>query len=442
MVQLGIEPVLKSARHRTAAYKLTAVPGYPKKLILHRLAASPFWWVRYYVDGKTRRRSTQTSDLRLAQAFARDFYDELNWQQRADRVQHSRLDFGACAQAVIEQQHARVARGEMSAMMQQNDQYRLHKELLPLFGNKSVRRIDYFAIEALVNKLGHDGLAAPTIHNYLGLMRKVLAYAQRRGLIDALPQFPRLPKSDSPRGWFNAGEYRLIARTARQMAGQVWEMRKFNTAQGETVRCVFRTSLSPQSAAAQGQLMRRVEISPDLYSLIVLMANGFIRPTDIKLMQHRHVTVVDGAYRYLRLSLPTSKRHNSPIVTMPSAVRQYQRQRQLHASALLPDDYVFLPQYGANRRGAALTQLQRQFSVVLAHTGLAQDTQSKERSLYSLRHTCIMFRLLYGGGVDLLTLARNARTSPEMIDRFYASHLAGEMNVSLIHSKRQRMRGK
>jgi hypothetical protein len=48
-----------------------------------------------------------------------------------------------------------------------------------------------------------------------------------------------------------------------------------------------------------------------------------------------------------------------------------------------------------------------------------------------------MFRLMFGRGVDTLTLARNARTSPEMIDRFYAAPLQGEMNVGELQSKRR-----
>jgi hypothetical protein len=45
---------------------------------------------------------------------------------------------------------------------------------------------------------------------------------------------------------------------------------------------------------------------------------------------------------------------------------------------------------------------------------------------------------MYGEGMDLLTLARNARTSPEMIDRFYASKLKGEDNVAMLQSRRRR----
>jgi hypothetical protein len=48
-----------------------------------------------------------------------------------------------------------------------------------------------------------------------------------------------------------------------------------------------------------------------------------------------------------------------------------------------------------------------------------------------------MFLLLYGGRIDLLTLARNARTSVEMIDKHYASRLTGEMNIGLLQSTRR-----
>jgi hypothetical protein len=54
-----------------------------------------------------------------------------------------------------------------------------------------------------------------------------------------------------------------------------------------------------------------------------------------------------------------------------------------------------------------------------------------------LRHTAITFRLIFGGNIDLLTLARNARTSVEMIEKFYASTLSAEMNIQLLHSKRR-----
>jgi len=38
--------------------------------------------------------------------------------------------------------------------------------------------------------------------------------------------------------------------------------------------------------------------------------------------------------------------------------------------------------------------------------------------------------------LDLLTLARNARTSVEMVEKFYSSTLAPEMNIDLLQGLR------
>lgn len=48
-----------------------------------------------------------------------------------------------------------------------------------------------------------------------------------------------------------------------------------------------------------------------------------------------------------------------------------------------------------------------------------------------------MYRLMFGDGINTLALARNARTSVEMIDRFYAKLLSGEMNIDMLQSKRR-----
>ena len=454
-----------AAKHRTTPLNKTQVPGYPNKLVLYQLAASPFWWVRYYADGKILRRSTRTGNKREAIAFAKDFYDEINYKQRQGFALNSNADFEVCAKAVIEQQDNKVLRGELSAMMQQNDKYRLQKEVLPYFRSYELKNIDYFIIEGFINKLSKDKLNASTINNYLGLLRKTLSHAQRKGYIQVVPQFPKVKKQDAPRGWFSASEYRKLWSAAKALAGEVWEIRKYTDTNGdEQVFAIERDSLPAAPRSKQqvdlvakvkvSKLLRRVEMTDDLANLVVFMTNSFIRPTDIKWMQHKHIEVIEGDLTYLRMSLPTSKKHDKPIVTMPAAVHYYRRQReQADARGLAgANDYVWLPAFGhstqkltdseiAKRRDAALTQLQRQFSVLLAHTQLAAGARGEQRTLYSLRHTCLMYRLLYGEGFDLLTLSRNARTSVEMIERFYASQLEGEMNVEMLQSRRSKKLG-
>jgi hypothetical protein len=146
--------------------------------------------------------------------------------------------------------------------------------------------------------------------------------------------------------------------------------------------------------------------------------------------------VVKGSFNYLRLTLPEVKRHKAPMVSLPSAVGIYERvlQQQKEQGFGLPDDYVFFPEE-RNRR-LMLDIIGWLFNWILRELDLKQGPHGTERTLYSLRHTAITFRLIYGGNIDLLTLARNARTSVEMIEKFYASTLSAEMNIALLHGKR------
>lgn len=177
-----------------------------------------------------------------------------------------------------------------------------------------------------------------------------------------------------------------------------------------------------------------MEISEDIGDLIEFMLHTFIRPTDLKVLQHQHVSVVRREHTYLRLTQPETKRHSLPMVSMPKAVAVYERllARRQAVGPIRPSDYVFFPAW--TDRQYAIVQMRRQFDLVLKRAGLKLSGRGESRTLYCLRHTAIMERLLNGDKIDVLSLARNARTSVEMIERFYARHLHGEMVVGKIHS--------
>ena len=58
-------------------------------------------------------------------------------------------------------------------------------------------------------------------------------------------------------------------------------------------------------------------------------------------------------------------------------------------------------------------------------SGLKHDPVTEtERSVYCLRHTAICMRIILSHGkVNIFNLAKNAGTSVEQIERFYAKHL-------------------
>lgn len=313
---------------------------------------------------------------------------------------------------------AQVFRGERSSVKVPNDRNRLESDLLPYFGKYEVAEIDYACISCYINGLSTPSrpLSINTLKIHLSHLKTIMRHAQRMGVITAQPAYPTLKTIDTPRPWFSAGEYGKLHAVCRANIGRVFI-----------------------KAGTKGEQKRNITISEDLYDLILFMTNAFIRPTDIKVLQHKHVAIVRGANTYLRLTYPPTKGHGNPVVTMPQAVTFYERLLARHKMGGFgnPEDYLFLPQY-ADKRDYALRQITRQFDQLLRIAGLKTNANGESRALYSLRHTCIMFCLTKGDQVSLLTLARNARTSTEMIDRFYAKHLTAEMNIEQLQSRRIR----
>ena len=108
--------------------------------------------------------------------------------------------------------------------------------------------------------------------------------------------------------------------------------------------------------------------------------------------------------------------------TMPAAVSVYERICE-RSSERHPEAYLFLPEY-ANRTTASQI-MRRQFNALLKRAGLEVDPYTgKSHALYSLRHTAICMRIINSEGkVNIFNLAKNAGTSVDQIERFYAKYL-------------------
>jgi hypothetical protein len=78
-----------------------------------------------------------------------------------------------------------------------------------------------------------------------------------------------------------------------------------------------------------------------------------------------------------------------------------------------------------------MSVIARLFRKIVEKTAIETQTD-KNVTLYSLRHTSIMMRLVKGN-VNTLHLARNARTSQNMIDQFYAQHLTSDLVREHLH---------
>jgi integrase len=71
---------------------------------------------------------------------------------------------------------------------------------------------------------------------------------------------------------------------------------------------------------------------------------------------------------------------------------------------------------------------------ILDETKLKKDRDGRPRTAYSLRHTYICFRLMEGA--DIYQIAKNCRTSVEMIEKFYATHIKTTLDAASINVRK------
>ena len=75
-----------------------------------------------------------------------------------------------------------------------------------------------------------------------------------------------------------------------------------------------------------------------------------------------------------------------------------------------------------------------QFNTILDEENLQFDRDGQPRTAYSLRHTYICLRLMEGA--DIYQIAKNCRTSVEMIEKYYASHIKTNLDAAAINVMR------
>jgi integrase len=77
------------------------------------------------------------------------------------------------------------------------------------------------------------------------------------------------------------------------------------------------------------------------------------------------------------------------------------------------------------------------FNNLLKRTKLKLDRDGNARTAYSLRHTYICLRLMEGA--DIYQIAKNCRTSVEMIERFYAAHIKSTLDATAINVRKPKV---
>jgi integrase len=394
---------------------IETIPNYPKKLVIFKVESSPYYWSRVYVNGRYSVRSLKTDNRKLAQQAAIKFFTDILVDHRVGIAKPLK----SRTFTNVGNDYLETINDGGKTRRYADDKNRFNNGLVPFFAETDIGEVTNARISDLIKNLSERGIAPATVNHYLIVLRKILKYANDNRLIDSVPNFPKVNGKTTAltkRDFFDLKEMGKLTRTVEKMA-------------------------------KEGVKVRGVAITLELKYLIQFMVNSFIRPSDLRVLKHSHVTVkpipdaTNPAYaNFLILSHPATKTTDQDVVTMPAAYRNYvaikdEQQRRGYGKKT---DYVFMPEYP--NRNTMMNVLGRLFREAVKQAGISNENEI--HTLYSLRHSSIMFRLMLGEGINTLQLAKNARTSQAMIEKFYASRLTNLMNVTELHSFKAKAKSK
>jgi integrase len=158
------------------------------------------------------------------------------------------------------------------------------------------------------------------------------------------------------------------------------------------------------------------------------MANTGLRPDEASRLEYRDVKIVDDAgsnETILEIEV-RGKRGVGYCKSTSGAVKPFQR--LVERNKPQPTDPIF-------------PKTHRQlFNTILDEENLKKDREGQPRTAYSLRHTYICLRLMEGA--DIYQIAKNCRTSVEMIEKYYASHLKNSLDAAAINIRRPKTKKK
>lgn len=399
------------------------------KVNIYRRDDGKFWQCSASVGHKQFRVSTGETSLDLAKQFAADWLLTLTGKKHAGVLATGKT-FEFVAKQFLKEYEI-ITEGQRSPRWVEGHGIRLRLHLIPFFidlriGEVTASKVQEYRVHRMTSRVDPKTgkpkrPARSTIHDEIVTLRLVLKTAIRHGWLAYLPDLSPPYRTQGKivhRPWFSPAEYKQLYEATRAYASK-----PFNS--------------HHQWNAEQ------------VHDFVLFMANTGLRPDEAKNLQHRDVEIVrDEATgeRILEIEV-RGKRGVGFCKSMPGAVKPYQR--------LLARALPGLPQGKRARRrraerGQPLDQdkLQypkptdhvfpgnhiRLFNNLLEREDLKLDRDGNRRTAYSLRHTYICMRLMEGA--DIYQVAKNCRTSVEMIERFYAAHIKNTLDAAAINVRR------
>lgn len=371
------------------------------KLHVYKRENSRFWQCSTYLAGKNRRTSTKEEGLAQAKDFAEDWFIELKGKAKRGEIKGGKSFKQAADQFLRE--YEIITEGQRNAQYVQGHGRRLQLHLLPFFGDMALAEItpgqlQEYRIHRRQKAIEEHGKppARNTMHQEIVTLRQTLKTAIRHGWMQYLPDLSEPYKTGGKiahRAWFSPEEYRKLYEATR------------------------RRVQNPKRK-------RFVWQYEQLHDYVLFMANTGLRPDESARLEYRDVNIVDDAgsgETILEIEV-RGKRGIGFCKSTSGAVVPFQRLKKRNNPK--PTDKLFPKGH------------RELFNAILEEEEMKIDRDGQRRTAYSLRHTYICLRLMEGA--DIYQIAKNCRTSVEMIEKYYASHIKTRIDASAINVRRER----
>jgi len=379
------------------------------KVHVYRRNGSPTWQCSTYLKGTNWRVSTKEDSLAKAKEWAEDWYFGLKDKGRRGELLAEKTFKEAADQFTTE--YEVLTEGERNARWVQDHYRRVRANLVPFFGKMGLSTINAgtvqeYRISRLAPVEGKKPPSRSTLHHETVTLRLVLKTAVRHRWLANLPDLSQPYKKSTKvahRAWFTPEEYKQLYTATRAKVQKAKEASR---------------------KAKNGEEAQQVSLAEQLHDKILFLANTGIRPDEANWLEYRDVEVVkDEATGQKILEIQVrGKRGVGYCKSTSGAVFPFQR--MVARNKPKPKDRLFPVDH------------KKQFNGILEKLGLKSDREGNRRTLYSLRHSYISFRLLEGA--DIYQVAKNCRTSVEMIEKHYAVHLKNRLDAAAINVRKPR----
>ena len=381
------------------------------KLHIYKRENSNYWQCATFLAGRNHRRTTKEESLSHAKEIAEDWYLELRGKARAGLLKTGKT-FKEAAKHFLAEYVALVA-GERNERYAASYEWKLRVHLLPFFGSKVLAEItpglvqQYRVHRAQAKTQMGKPPSRSTVHQEVVVLRQVLKAANREGWLPYVPDLSPPYKSSGKithRAWFSPDEYKQLYEATRRRAEKPLHNR--------------------------GRWKWECE---QLHDYVLFMANTGLRPDEAGRLEFRDVAVVkDHGTKETILEIEVrGKRGVGFCKSTAKAVHPFRRlqERRRREPKGTPAEGAWVKTGPTDRLFP--TKPRELLNKILDEQHLKTDRDSKTRTAYSLRHTYICFRLMEGA--DIYQIAKNCRTSVEMIEKYYAAHIKTMLDASAIN---------